>query len=126
VLPNLNPIFDNPKLDRELRVTVREKFKDFCAPVIVDGNTNLFSWATDLIYNYFSGTMKVDDFHNQGHPVMMDCSPSVPSHPPTHTHMHDEEPAFSDDEDEDVPLGSVLNRHYKHKYSYFNYLQPLK
>jgi len=37
VLPNLNPIFDNPKLDRELRVTVREKFKEFCSPVIVDG-----------------------------------------------------------------------------------------
>jgi integrator complex subunit 3 len=37
VLPNLNPIFDNPKLDRELRVTVREKFKDFCTPASLDG-----------------------------------------------------------------------------------------
>ncbi|XP_072938323.1 integrator complex subunit 3 [Epargyreus clarus] len=30
VLPNLQPLFDSPKLDRELRTTVRETFKEFC------------------------------------------------------------------------------------------------
>lgn len=30
VLPNLHPLFDSPKLDRELRTTVRETFKEFC------------------------------------------------------------------------------------------------
>lgn len=30
VLPNLHPLFDSPKLDRELRATVRETFKEFC------------------------------------------------------------------------------------------------
>lgn len=31
VLPNLHPLFDSPKLDRELRTTVRDTFKDFCS-----------------------------------------------------------------------------------------------
>ncbi|XP_045775875.1 integrator complex subunit 3 homolog [Maniola jurtina] len=31
VLPNLQPLFDSPKLDRELRTTVRETFKEFCS-----------------------------------------------------------------------------------------------
>ncbi|CAG9790877.1 unnamed protein product [Diatraea saccharalis] len=30
VLQNLHPLFDSPKLDRELRTTVRETFKEFC------------------------------------------------------------------------------------------------
>lgn len=30
VLPSLYPLFDSPKLDRELRTTVRETFKEFC------------------------------------------------------------------------------------------------
>ncbi|KAJ2949698.1 hypothetical protein O0L34_g15629 [Tuta absoluta] len=30
VLPNLHPLFDSPKLDRELRTTVRDTFKEFC------------------------------------------------------------------------------------------------
>ncbi|XP_022131165.2 integrator complex subunit 3 homolog [Pieris rapae] len=31
VLPNLQPLFDSPKLDRELRTTVRDTFKEFCS-----------------------------------------------------------------------------------------------
>lgn len=31
VLQNLHPLFDSPKLDRELRTTVRETFKEFCS-----------------------------------------------------------------------------------------------
>jgi hypothetical protein len=47
--------------------------------------------------------MKVDDFHNSAHPaLLMDC-PQVQSHSPINN--HDDEPAFSDDEDDDVPLG---------------------
>lgn len=31
VLPNLQPLFDSPKLDKELRTTVRDTFKEFCS-----------------------------------------------------------------------------------------------
>jgi len=49
--------------------------------------------------------MKVDDFHNSTHPVLMDCSPA-PINPSTN--HHDDEPAFSEDEDDDIPLGFFL------------------
>lgn len=32
VLPSLYPLFDSPKLDRELRSKIRETFKEFCLP----------------------------------------------------------------------------------------------
>ncbi|KAG8226987.1 hypothetical protein J437_LFUL000292, partial [Ladona fulva] len=34
VLPSLSPLFDNPKLDKELRIMVRETFKEFCQPPV--------------------------------------------------------------------------------------------
>jgi integrator complex subunit 3 len=37
VLPTLFPLFDNPKLDRELRAMVREAFKEFCLPPTTEG-----------------------------------------------------------------------------------------
>jgi integrator complex subunit 3 len=37
VLPTLLPLFDNPKLDRELRTMVREAFKEFCHPPTTEG-----------------------------------------------------------------------------------------
>lgn len=37
VLPTLFPLFDNPKLDRELRTMVREAFKEFCLPPTTEG-----------------------------------------------------------------------------------------
>ncbi|KAI8512582.1 Integrator complex subunit 3 [Branchiostoma belcheri] len=30
VLPSLSPLFDNPKLDKDLRVMIRDKFSEFC------------------------------------------------------------------------------------------------
>lgn len=43
VLPNLQPLFDSPKLDRELRTTVRDTFKEFCS----NGNGEGVSGARD-------------------------------------------------------------------------------
>ncbi|XP_043495860.1 integrator complex subunit 3 isoform X4 [Polistes fuscatus] len=46
VLPSLYPLFDSPKLDRELRNKIRETFKEFCLPpnadlgFITDNTTN--------------------------------------------------------------------------------------
>lgn len=36
VLPSLYPLFDSPKLDRELRSKIRETFKEFCLPPNTD------------------------------------------------------------------------------------------
>jgi hypothetical protein len=55
-----------------------------------------------LTNDEFEGSMKVDDFHNSGHPALLMDGPQVQSHSPINN--HDDEPAFSDDED-DVPLG---------------------
>jgi integrator complex subunit 3 len=38
VLPTLFPLFEHPKLDRELRTMVREAFKEFCLPPTAEGN----------------------------------------------------------------------------------------
>lgn len=35
VLQSLSPVFDNPKLDKELRALIRESFTEFCSPDIV-------------------------------------------------------------------------------------------
>lgn len=32
VLPSLHPLFDSPKLDRELRSKIRDTFREFCVP----------------------------------------------------------------------------------------------
>lgn len=36
VLPSLYPLFDSPKLDRELRAKIRETFREFCLPPNAD------------------------------------------------------------------------------------------
>lgn len=92
VLQTLNPIFDNPKLDRELRVMVRVVFKEFCLPPLTDG--------------------KLEDFAG-ANPQIKDDSPMLegPSiHGPSNN--HEKEPAFSEDEeteedDDDIPLAKV-------------------
>jgi hypothetical protein len=40
VLPSLYPLFDSPKLDRELRTKIRETFKEFCLPPNVDAGSS--------------------------------------------------------------------------------------
>ncbi|XP_065334012.1 integrator complex subunit 3 isoform X2 [Cloeon dipterum] len=70
VLQSLDPIFDNHKLDKDLRVAVREKFRDFCTHPGTDGSA------------------RVEDL------VMIDLAPL-----PINNHVGDE-PTFSDDEEE--------------------------
>lgn len=41
VLPTLFPLFEHPKLDRELRTMVREAFKEFCLPPTTEGSNFL-------------------------------------------------------------------------------------
>lgn len=47
VLPSLCPLFDNSKLDRELRIKIRETFKEFCLPSNADPG-NYFSFYINL------------------------------------------------------------------------------
>ncbi|XP_044761200.1 integrator complex subunit 3 homolog [Coccinella septempunctata] len=82
VLPSLLPLFDNPKLDRDLRIMVKDTFKEF------------FSSPTP------ETSSKPDDF-NMGNPTKYEENESEPR--PNHMHVNhllDNEPAFSDDEDE--------------------------
>lgn len=80
VLPSLLPLFDNAKLDRELRNMVRETFKEFCASPAVESSS------------------KMEDF-NMVQPSdgeIMDTRLNNTMN----NHILDNEPAFSDDEDE--------------------------
>uniref|UniRef100_A0A1A9V9I8 SOSS complex subunit A homolog n=1 Tax=Glossina austeni TaxID=7395 RepID=A0A1A9V9I8_GLOAU len=38
VIPNLQPLFESPKLDRELRILIRENFREFVSPATPSGN----------------------------------------------------------------------------------------
>lgn len=45
VLPSLYPLFDSPKLDRELRSKIRETFKEFCLPPNADPGKIITQYA---------------------------------------------------------------------------------
>lgn len=88
VLPSLVPLFDNSKLDRELRNMVRETFKEFCSIPM-------------------ESSSKLDDFnsmHRDGD-LTTQTTTTTTKEPNDNTislnnHILDGEPAFSDDEDE--------------------------
>ncbi|XP_021933684.1 integrator complex subunit 3 isoform X2 [Zootermopsis nevadensis] len=84
VLPTLFPLFDNPKLDRELRTMVREAFKEFCLPPTTEGKED-FNSAVHL--------------NTKEEPIeqMLD---GQENHTPSNNHVGDSEPTFSDDEEE--------------------------
>ena len=50
VLSSLVPLFDSPKLDRDLRNKVRATFKEFCTNSSSEGNNNFFF---SYQYKYF-------------------------------------------------------------------------
>ncbi|XP_071055409.1 integrator complex subunit 3 homolog [Onthophagus taurus] len=94
VLPSLVPLFDNAKLDRELRNMIRETFKEFCQGVVIESNPK-----SEADYPI----LKIDDDENQFN--------NINNH---------EDPVFSDEEDEplliqteedtdddDIPLAKV-------------------
>lgn len=87
VLPNLQPLFDSPKLDRELRTTVRDTFKEFCS----NGNGEGVSGIRD------EGT---DDLPRGGsdEPAFSDDEDDPPPH------------IAEDTDDDDLPLSEVRAR----------------
>nr|XP_050855800.1 integrator complex subunit 3 isoform X3 [Vespula vulgaris] len=95
VLPSLYPLFDSPKLDRELRSKIRETFKEFCLPPNADPAGNKVP--------IYSG--KMEDLNkdlNSG--LILENTTSTPME---NNHVgQDPEPAFSDEEEE-MPLRIV-------------------
>ncbi|RZF35820.1 hypothetical protein LSTR_LSTR006278 [Laodelphax striatellus] len=101
VLPTLYPLFDYPKLDRELKTLIRETFVEFCFPI--EGG-------------------RIDDIKDDYEP----SEEGLTNHQSinNHHHLHHSEPTFSDDEteatpilkraddddDDDVPLGERMLR----------------
>ncbi|XP_014475902.1 PREDICTED: integrator complex subunit 3 isoform X3 [Dinoponera quadriceps] len=112
VLPSLYPLFDSPKLDRELRSKIRETFKEFCLPPNADPAGNKVP--------IYSGKMEeLNKEHNPGTVIENTANSTVENN-----HVaQDPEPAFSDEEEEsplrivtkvedeedeeDVPLSAV-------------------
>ncbi|CAG9861044.1 unnamed protein product [Phyllotreta striolata] len=77
VLPSLLPLFDNAKLDRDLRNMVQDTFREFCNSV------SLESSSKDILNT--PNSIKFED--NESLSLM-------------NNHIMDTEPAFSDDEEE--------------------------
>ncbi|XP_063981917.1 integrator complex subunit 3 isoform X1 [Diachasmimorpha longicaudata] len=91
VLPSLYPLFDSPKLDRELRAKIRETFKEFCLPPNADP-------AAGNKVHLYSG--KIDELKDFGPGLMLDNSVGINDN----NHLDQEhEAAFSDDEEEIMP-----------------------
>lgn len=126
VIPNLAPLFESPKLDRDLRQMIRENFKEFI-PTTPSPSTT-FSSVLDH-HNHF----QVDDIklpnkinnNNNSNSFSLEINaPEKKFSLPTVTTEHDESPKFSDDdsldekkleiklesdedEEDDVPLAKV-------------------
>lgn len=85
VLQSLSPLFDNPKLDKELRIMIRETFSEFCSPVEVKSEEAVT--AREII--------ELDGNH-------------------VNNNSSEHEAEFSEDED-DIPLAKVRLREMKFK-----------
>ncbi|KAL4704469.1 hypothetical protein ACJJTC_019568 [Scirpophaga incertulas] len=89
VLANLHPLFDSPKLDRELRTTVRETFKEFCNNGNGEGMSGLREEVTD-------------DMPRAGNDEPAFSDDEEDTYRPTHT--------AEDTDDDDLPLSEVRAR----------------
>ncbi|XP_043584839.1 integrator complex subunit 3 isoform X2 [Bombus pyrosoma] len=102
VLPSLYPLFDSPKLDRELRSKIRETFKEFCLPPNADpGKTEEFN--KDLtpgatLENAANTTVENNHLNQDSEPAFSDEEDEVSLRIVTKVEEEDEE---------DVPLANV-------------------
>nr|CAD7396344.1 unnamed protein product [Timema cristinae] len=115
VLPSLGPLFDSKNLDRDLRVMVREVFKEFCVPPSEGVKTEEFpSIPTPL-------NMK-DEPVGLGGPHINHASSPINNHVGVESEpmfsdddedrraeednvIEDEEKVDDDEDDDDIPLG---------------------
>lgn len=81
VLPSLYPLFDSPKLDRELRSKIRETFKEFCLPPNTEPG-------------------KIEESNKEHNPGTVTENTTTNSTVENNHVTQDSEPAFSDEEEE--------------------------
>lgn len=122
VIPNLYPLFESPKLDRDLKTLVRESFREFCSgPPPNDVNC----FQPDMLNQYHCGDdsrMQMMSQHNN-----IDADKLNLSRNDSLSDDNETEPKFSDedderevnlkneetDDDDDLPLSKVsLNHRY--------------
>lgn len=125
VIPNLAPLFESPKLDRDLRQMIRENFKEFL-PTTPTSTTATFSSILD--HNHFQiEDIKPNKINNNNISNSFNLEMNAPEKKfsmPTVTPENDDCPRFSDDdspdekkleiklesdedEEDDVPLAKV-------------------
>jgi len=98
VVLNLSPLFDSPKLDRDLRAMVRENFREFTQstpPVYMMENQNHFP-LEDSTQKF--GNQKVNNNNTTNNNNIID---QIKSEELTAEKEKPEEPKFSDDDSED-------------------------
>lgn len=94
VIPNLQPLFESPKLDRDLKTLVRENFREFCSgPGGVE--TNLIG-IDAMSYNYMDDArMPMHSFNTDDIGIVKHSENSIDN---------DIEGKFSDEEDDKEPI----------------------
>ncbi|XP_044740759.1 integrator complex subunit 3 [Chrysoperla carnea] len=96
VLPVLSPLFDSPKLDRELRAMVRETFKEFCSSAETSVKTEDVKTDEDVeIQNHLVNNHKLS---TETEPAFSDEE----DEPPLIIHTPED-----DTDDDDIPLAKV-------------------
>lgn len=87
VLPSLLPLFDNAKLDRDLKTLIRETFREFCVPQTHNSNLD-------------PSSVKMDDYSNNH--VAINKSDIDDFNPSPQKYLLTDEPTFSDEDDEET------------------------
>ncbi|XP_066993064.2 integrator complex subunit 3 isoform X2 [Anabrus simplex] len=93
VLPSLFPLFENPKLDQELRSMVRETFREFCMVP-----------STEVKLDDFSASLHMNIKEESSEPNM----DGPENHTTPNNHVNDSEPAFSDDEEDNSAAAGMI------------------
>lgn len=114
VIPNLSPLFESPKLDRDLKTMIRENFREFVAPVtpvfMMEQNQKLFP-AED-------GRMPAQKVNNNVDLTKSDEQPEKSEDPKFSDESEDSEDGIKklkiepsseedDEDDDDLPLSKV-------------------
>lgn len=89
VLPSLLPLFDNTKLDRDLRTMIRSTFKEFCVPPPMESSSRDENNMLDEPFN--------NHLHEPDEPAFSDDEEETPALPTPE----------DDTDDDDLPLAKV-------------------
>lgn len=111
VLPNLYPLFDNVKLDRELKAMVRETFKEFCAPEsfpvnkIEDVNMEIINNTNNHVFGKDEAVFS--DEEDEPPIVIHSYDTDDDDIPLSKVRLKEEEKECETEEEDDDPLGNL-------------------